>query len=74
MVTLLLEKAIKKLEDLPKKRQDGYASLIFDELDSELRWNHLFMRTSDKQVKKIERTVRDNIKKGVNSLDQFLKA
>ncbi len=63
----LLEKAIKKLVDLPKKRQDSYASIIFDELDSETQWDNLFARTSDKQIKKIEHMVRDDMKKGATS-------
>jgi len=68
-----LEKAIKKLEGLPKKRQNSYASIIFDELDSEAKWDKLFTHTSDKQIKKMERMVRKDIKKGVTSLDQFLR-
>ena len=40
-MTTLLEKAIKKLEVLPKKRQDNYAALIFGELESESKWGKL---------------------------------
>ncbi len=72
-MTTLLEKAIKKLEDLPKKRQNSYASIIFDELDSEARWDKLFARTSDKQIKKMEQMMRDDLKKDVTPLGQFLR-
>jgi hypothetical protein len=71
-MTTLLKKAMKKLERLPKKRQDSYASIIFDELDSELRWNKLFVSTSGKQQKSMEKMVLKNIKKETSPLDQFL--
>jgi len=70
----LLEKAIKRLEDLPKNLQDVYASIIFDELENEVKWNKLFARTSGKQIKKMEQMVHSDLKKGVTSLSQFLKA
>lgn len=73
-MTTLLEKVIRKLEDLPKKRQDSYASIIFDELDSEARWDKLFSRTSGKQIKKIEQMMRDDLKKGTTPIRQFLRA
>ena len=69
----LLEKAIKQLESLPKKRQDIYASMIFDELDSEMYWSKIFARTSDKQLKKMEQMVRDEIKKGATPISRFLR-
>jgi len=72
-MTTLLKKAIKKLEDLPKKRQNGYASIIFDELDSEARWDKLFARTSDRQIKRMEQMMRDDLKKDVTTLGQFLR-
>ena len=71
---MLLEKAIKKLESLPKKRQDIYASMIFEELESEMRWDKLFARTSGEQIKKIEQMVRGDLRKGATSLWQFLRA
>ena len=72
-MTTLLEKAIKKLECLPKKRQDSYASIIFDELDSGAHWEKLFASTSNEQQRKMKKMVIEDIKKGTNSLDQFLK-
>ena len=62
-MTTLLEKAVEKLESLPKKHQDIYASMIFDELESEVRWERLFARTSSKQIKKMEQIVRGDLKK-----------
>jgi len=73
-MSMLLEKAIKKLESLPKKRQDIYASMIFEELESEMRWDKLFARTSGEQIKKIEQMVRGDLRKGATSLWQFLRA
>lgn len=72
-MSMLLEKAIKQLESLPKKRQDTYASMIFDELESEAKWDGLFARTSDKQIKKMEQMVRGDLKKGATPLWQFLR-
>ena len=73
-MSMLLEKAIKKLESLPKKRQDIYASMIFEELESEMRWDKLFARTSGAQIKKMEQMVRGDLKKDTTSLWQFLRA
>ena len=73
-MSMLLEKAIKQLESLPKKRQDTYASMIFDELESEARWDELFAHTSNEQIKKMERVIRGDLKKDATSLWQFLRA
>ena len=67
-MTTLLEKAIKKLEVLPKKWQDNYASLIFDELESEIKWDKLTQNTSGGQIKKLEKLVREDLKRGTNPL------
>ena len=71
-MTTLLKKAIKKLQNLPKKRQNSYASIIIDELDSEVRWDGLFARTSDTEIKKMEKMARGNARKGTLPLDKFL--
>ncbi|MDP2668782.1 MAG: hypothetical protein Q8P07_03045 [bacterium] len=72
-MTTLLEKAVKKLGDLPKKLQNNYASIIFEELDSEARWDKLFFGISGKKIKKIEKIARSEIKKKTTPLGQFLK-
>jgi len=72
-MTTLLEKAVKKLEDLPKKLQNNYASIIFEELDNEARWDKLFSGTSGKKIKKMEKIGSSEIKKKTNPLGQFLK-
>ena len=69
----LLEKAIEKLEHLPIKRQDIFASIIFDELNSEDRWDKLFADTSDKHQKKMEEAVLKDIKNGAMPLVQFFR-
>ena len=63
-MTTLLEKAINELKNLPKRRQDTYAAIIFDELENEVLWGKLFSRTSDRKIKKMEIMVRDDLKKG----------
>ena len=72
-MTTLLEKAIKRLEHLPKKWQDNYASLIFDELESEIKWDKLIARTSGEQIKKLEKMVREDLKNGANPLSDQLR-
>lgn len=72
-MTTLLKKAVEKLEALPKPLQDNYASLIFEELYSELRWDKLFASTSGTKIKKLELFARNDIKRGSNSLEKFLK-
>lgn len=73
-MSMLLEKAIKQLERLPKKSQDIYASMIFDELESEIKWDKLFAHTTGKQIKKMEQMIRSDVKKGATPLLQFLRA
>ena len=68
------EKAIKKLERLPKKRQDGYASIIFDELDSEVRWDKLFADTSARQQKNMKRAALGDSKKGAKLIKKVPRA
>ena len=65
-MTILLEKAIKKLERLPKKRQDTYASIIFDELDSETHWDKLFKNTSIRKQNSMKKMVLSDIKRGAS--------
>lgn len=72
-MTTLLKKAVEQLEALPKARQDSYASLIFEELYSELRWDKLFSSTQGAKIKKLETMARNEVKKGVNPLSKFLK-
>lgn len=72
-MTKLLEKAIEKLEHLPAKSQNDYASIIFDELSGEARWGRLFAATTDKQRMKMEKAALGEIKKGVTPLKLFLR-
>lgn len=72
-MTILLEKAIKKLGRLPKKRQDNYASIIFDELDGEARWGKLFANTSIKQQRDIKKIALDDIKNGARLIKKFTR-
>ena len=43
-MTVLLEKAIKKLKNLPDKEQNRFAALVLDNV----MWDELFSRTRDK--------------------------
>lgn len=72
-MTKLLEKAVEKLERLPARSQNNYASIIFDELLSEARWSRLFTATSDKRQRNMEKAVLGEIKRGVKPLKLFLR-
>lgn len=50
-MTALLEKAIEQVSKLPVPEQEAIASLIFDEINSERRWDDQFARSQDKLAK-----------------------
>jgi predicted transcriptional regulator len=41
-MTALLEKAVHTIHKLPDEDQDAIAALIFEEIDSEKKWDQLF--------------------------------
>jgi hypothetical protein len=46
-MTQLLEKAMKRVAALPRKKQDEFASFILAELESEHRWEELYAASQD---------------------------
>jgi hypothetical protein len=51
-MTVLLEKAVHKINELPVKDQDAIASLILDEIEAERKWDQLFS-SSQKELSKM---------------------
>ena len=47
-MTQLLEQALIEIKKLPESEQDAIASLIFDELKDERRWQESFARSQDR--------------------------
>lgn len=41
-MTILLERAVKKVNTLPDKEQDAIAALILDEIEDDARWETRF--------------------------------
>lgn len=72
-MTTLLQKAVEQLKALPKVSQNSYASLIFEELYSELRWDKLFSSTPGAKIKKMEKITLREVKKGANPLNKLLR-
>ena len=62
-MTILLEKALARVVELPKEEQDTIATMILEELDDELRWNAAFSGSLDK-LAKMAAKVRQDIKAG----------
>ena len=46
-MTQLLEKVIKKVSEMPASQQDEFASFMLAELESEERWDSLFLSSQD---------------------------
>ena len=44
-MTTLLEKAIKKISDLPETEQDAIAGLILKEIEDEVNWYNKFKKS-----------------------------
>jgi hypothetical protein len=47
MVTRLLEKAFTEVSKLPEQEQDTLAAMIFEELESERRWEEAFAASGE---------------------------
>lgn len=58
-MTKLLETAIKKLKQFPKKEQDRFASIVLDEAV----WQETF-DSSQTQLDQLAKSVRDEIRNG----------
>ena len=44
-MTVLLECAIARLQNLPKSEQDAIAAIILEEIEDDLRWHESFSRS-----------------------------
>ena len=74
-MTLLLEKAIERIERLPQAEQDEIAARILADLetDGDERWEQLFAETTDEQWDKLLAFSREDAESGEDmSLDDFL--
>ena len=58
-MTKLLEKAIKKLKELPEKEQDRFASIVLDDLV----WQETF-ESSQSKIDRLGKSVLQEIKAG----------
>jgi hypothetical protein len=47
-MTKRLEEAIERLRRLPEADQDSIAQIVFDELESERKWDELFTKSPEK--------------------------
>lgn len=50
-MTALLEKAVHTIHKLPDEDQDAIAALIFEEIDSEKKWDQLFSSSQTEMTK-----------------------
>jgi hypothetical protein len=62
-MTKLLDKAITKIHSLSSDKQDFIASVIFEELEDDLKWDQAFKETQP-QLAKLAEKVRGDIKAG----------
>ena len=46
-MTKLLERAVKKVKNLPANEQDVIAAIILEELEDEMRWEKAFANSQD---------------------------
>ena len=53
-MTELLQKAFDEAAKLPREEQDALASLVLDELASEVRWTDAFAKSPDKLARLAE--------------------
>jgi hypothetical protein len=50
-MTRLLEEAIARVRQLPETDQDAIAQIVLDEIESERRWDELFIKSPQKLEK-----------------------
>lgn len=59
-MTKSLQRAIKKIEELPAGDQDALAALILEELESEERWQQRFASSADALAKLAEEALAEH--------------
>ena len=62
-MTQLLEKVLTEVYKLPPEQQDAIATIIFEELEDERRWEKSFAESQD-QLAQLAQKVRADIKAG----------
>lgn len=62
-MTLLLDKAIAAVQELPPEKQDAIASLIFEELSDDKKWDDSFAQSQD-ALAKLAAKARADIRSG----------
>lgn len=58
-MTALLEKAFSKIKTLAPEEQDALAALIFEEMESEKKWDEMFASSQDQLAKLAKQAVTD---------------
>ena len=58
-MTALLEKAFSKIKTLTPEEQDALAALIFEEMESEKKWDEMFASSQDQLAKLAKQAVAD---------------
>ncbi len=72
-MTQLLEKVLTEVYKLPPEQQDAIATIIFEELEDERRWEKSFAESQD-QLAQLAEKVRTDIKAGrVKKMEGVLK-
>ncbi|MEQ8190434.1 MAG: hypothetical protein ABRQ39_20885 [Candidatus Eremiobacterota bacterium] len=62
-MTTLLENALREVYKLPPEKQDGIATVIFEELEDEKKWELSFTDSQEK-LSELARKLRKDIKAG----------
>jgi hypothetical protein len=71
-MTKLLNKVIKRAEELPAEKQDMVAAAILAEMDMEDKWERLFEQTTGRQWQKMVNQARQSVdQEGAISSQEF---
>lgn len=68
-MTMLLEKAFKKVSQLPKVEQNVFAKWILEELDAEKKWEGMFIESEDLLDKLADQALADDNQGKTKSLN-----
>lgn len=74
-MTILLQRAIARLEELSPEVQDGAAARLLADIEGELAWTERFEATTPDQWARLAEMARRDIESGdLMSLDEFLSS
>lgn len=68
-MTKLLERAVKKIKKLSEMEQDAIATLIFEELEDEVRWEKQFLGSQNALEKLAAEAIEEDEKGETKELD-----